>query len=875
MAKSKNPQKGTPSVRAERRHPQGSAALPALIPRKFQVAVSLFLLIAAVCVLYPELVFQNKVILAGDVEAAASFATPIKKAIQEGESDPLWNPYLFSGMPSYGSLSYNPGVYPVGLLTGFLSAKLGFPNFTWLLFHILLLGIGVWLVLLDRGVHFLVAAGAGVLMMWMPNHVAVGVHGHGSQACAVAYMPFVLLFWDRLWRGKGVLLNAAILVVLLGFQLLRGHLQIAYYTFALIGLHFVFFAFLKLRDGWRGPPASGEVTFRTLHSFYERGSSKRAAIIEIAGSAGVLAVVVVGAMLISAVLFLPVEDYAKYSIRGASASGGLDFDYATSWSLHPLESLTFLVPFSFGFGKNYYFGHMPFTDYPNYLGIVTAVFAVVGLVLVHTRFTRFLLFVVIVTTVVAFGRYLPILYTPLFKFMPYFNKFRVPVMILIVQQLAVVLLFGIGVSAVFRADAERGRKAALLAMAGSAALLVIVLLSYGYWHEGFPHAIARKLKFVRSAQDQLRFATDVGGLLQQDLIKVSLLLFVTSALLMLGFTRVANPSKGLPAIVCVVVLVLLSAADLFMVDRYVVRPEALFPYESESLIQDKSVRDRFLGPDPVMDYLQQQEPYFRVFPMTHPSVALQGDFRSNRYMNFAISSIGGYHPAKLTIYEEFLNGLGTALQHGNFQPINMLNVRYVVCGSELPANAILQPRWEGANYKAEKRYIYENVGALPRLYFVDRYEVRAGKEGLDYMMSRGVDLSQTVLLQHEPPVEPLSDEGARANIAAYGFNEIRVDAELPSPAILVLSEIFYPRWKLEVNGEPYEILRANHILRAVALPAGEHALVFRYDDSLLARSRTISRLTLLAALIVMGGALFLGMKGRFGNPGHNSDLQRA
>jgi hypothetical protein len=856
MGKKKKQKQGGPEQSGSHRHLPESLTLPTAIPLKYQAIVSIFLLLVGVCVLYPELVFQNKVILAGDVEAAASFATPIKKAMQEGESDPLWNPYLFAGMPSYGSLSYTPGVYPVGVLTGFLSKVLGFPNFTWLLFHILLLGVGVWLVLLDRGVHFLIAAGAGVLMMWMPNHVAVGVHGHGSQACAVAYMPFVLLFWDRLWRGKGVMLNAAVLVVLLGFQLLRGHLQIAYYTFAIMGLHFLFFSVLKIRDGVKGALNDEEVTFGAFRNWYAGGTKKRTALVEVFGAAGVLAIVVAGAMLISAVLFLPVQDFAEHSIRGASETGGLDYDYATSWSLHPLESLTFIVPFSSGFGKAYYFGHMPFTDYPNYLGIISVFFAVVALILVRTRFVRFLLFLVIVTTLVAYGKYLPILYNPLFNFMPYFNKFRVPVMALIVQQLAVVLLFGVGLSAVLSVNPESGRKKAMLVAAGSIVLLLLVLISYGYWTNGFPRAIASKLKFVRSAPEQLQFAREVGGFLMRDLVKVSLLLVSTSALLVLVFKR------SMPPLVMVVFVLVLAMADLFMVDRYIIHPEALFSYERGSIIQEKSVRDRFLEPDDVMRYLQAQEGEFRVFPMTHPSVGLNQDFRTNRYMNFGISSIGGYHPAKLTIYEEFMQAMGVALQRGNLQPVNMLNVRYIVSANPLPENPVWLPRWDGTDYEGKRRYVYENIEAMPRLFFVDQVEIAAGTEALNRMLAPGVNLSKSAFVDRAPAVTPVSAEGAQARVTSRRFNEIRVDASLPSAALLVLSEIYYPRWKVEVDGQPGEILRANHILRGVSLPAGEHELVFSYNDSLLKKSRLVSRVTLLVAVIVMMVAVLMQLRGR-------------
>ncbi|MEE9269797.1 MAG: hypothetical protein V3V49_05990, partial [Candidatus Krumholzibacteria bacterium] len=78
---------------------------------RYQILICVFLLVIAICVIYPELVFQNKVLHAGDVEASAGFGIPIQKEMQEKNVYPLWNPYLYGGMPSYESLSYTPHVY--------------------------------------------------------------------------------------------------------------------------------------------------------------------------------------------------------------------------------------------------------------------------------------------------------------------------------------------------------------------------------------------------------------------------------------------------------------------------------------------------------------------------------------------------------------------------------------------------------------------------------------------------------------------------------------------------------------------------------------------------------------------------------------------
>jgi hypothetical protein len=840
--------------------------------RGYQVLIAVGLVLTAICVMYPELVFENKVFLSGDFEAAASLATPIQKAMAETGGYPLWNPYLFSGMPSYGSLSYNPYVYPVSVLTGFLTDKLGFPNTTWLLFHAFLLGLGVFLLLWDRGVNFLVSACAGILMMWSPHDIAVGAYGHGTQANAVAYIPYALLFWDRIWRGKRLVTNAAALVIVLGFQLLRAHIQIAYYTFALLGLHTIFFGALKIRASRRGKPDS---EYPTVLGFFRRAlrrehvAPRRLAFIETTDLVVVFGLVVVGALLVSAVLFLPVKDYSGYSIRGASESGGLEYGYATSWSLHPLESLTFIIPFSFGFGKILYHGHMPFTDYPNYVGLVVVIFSVFAVVLARSRFVWFLVFVIVVTTLVSFGKHFPLLYNPLFKFLPYFNKFRVPVMVLIVQQLAFVILFALGLSAVLKSDPDSTKKSVLWGLGGALVLLVVCVLGASFWTGGYARGVANKITAVRSAPEQLQLARLAGAFLFKDLVKTSLLLGAV-----FGFIGL-YARRTIPAGVFVLLVGLAALGDMYLVDRYVLHPEHLYPKglgasDQFSIMKDKAVRDRFLEPDAVIDFLREHAAkdsiavaastsglgaLYRVFPVFHPSAPFaRGDFGTNRFMNFGISSVGGYHPAKLAIYADFIKVLESSMQKSNYNLLDIMNARYVVTSYPFPGIPYFEPVWEGTDYDGQKHYVYVNTRALPRLFFVDRYRALEPSEILALLPTlpaNGVDLAETVLLEQEPDVTPVSKEGARAVITHYSLNEIRVEATLASPAILVLSEVFYPRWMVTVDGKKGKILKADYVLRAVALDAGSHEIVFRYDDSLLKRGLTISLSAFALVLVVL------------------------
>ena len=828
---------------------------------RFKPLIACLVFVVAICVLYPGLVFQHKIFFASDNQAAVSFGTVAERAIEEGVY-PVWNPYVFAGMPSFASLSYTPHVYPVTAVLKLFVDYLHFPVYLWLFFHTFMAGLGTYLLLRDRGVWFIPSVAAGVLMMWMPNLVAAGAYGHGSQACAVGYMPFALLFWDRLWRGKGILVYGSALAIVFGFSMLRGHLQISYYTYALVALHLLFFGGARFVDAHRGHVPEGSALPRQWFARLTGGGARygsRTAAVEFAWGAVVFAIVVGMSLAISAVLYLPAHEYAQYSIRGASQEGGAAYSYATSWSLHPLEVLTFLFPYAFGFGKDLYIGYMPFTDYPNYVGLVVLAGAVMALAAARSRFVWFLAFVAAVATLVSFGRFFPVLYGPLFKLAPYFNKFRVPVMVLIVQQLALVGLFGIGLTAMLRAGRERARRNAVLGLAVAFFVFMIVMLTQGVWSGPFAETVSGNVRSGRNPQEQLMVARVVGNYLFRDLVRFSIMLAVLLVLLF------AYYSRKLPALVLGVLVLVLGMVDFYLVNRNILHPEVFREHEALRIIVDPSVRDRYTAPDTLIDFLRKDERPFRVFPIDSPQRPFSGLFSSNRFMMFGISSIGGYHPAKLKVYEEYLQAAAGALSRGDFAPIDALNVRYLVSASQFPQQQRYREVWSGTDFEGVPRYVYENATGFPRAWLVQRYRVAPGQEGLDLIASGEVDLSKTVLLEAKPPAEPETADSASVgsvDVTKLGFNEIRLETTTASPALLVLGEVYYPDWKAQVDGEPVEVLQANHIMRAVPLAAGEHEVMFHYDTSHIRRGLLISATSLGVMLVALAIGIVLSTRRR-------------
>ena len=729
-------------------------------------------------------------------------------------------------MPSYASLSFTPYVYPPAFITYVLQQYLRFPEMTWLLFHYLMAGVGVYLLARSLGARSSVSILAGVTFMIMPNFVAIGAYGHGSQAASIAYMPFALLLSWHILRGYRRLTMAALLAIVLGFQMLRGHVQIAYYTYLLIGLLFIFESIYLLRAG------------------QARAVAKNFAF---------LAAAVILAAGIAAVLLVPVRQYAAYSIRGGSGSGGLDYGYATNWSLHPKEMLTFIFPWAFGYGAPTYWGEMPFTNYPNYLGVVTVAFGLFAFRYARDRRTWFLVAAILFATVLSFGKFLPILYGPMFKWLPYFNKFRVPVMALIVQQLAAVAVMAIGVEEFLkRRDEKRlprwlepGRMKWILA--GAAIALFLVVIASGGIRSGIAGnpAIASRI-----SAGNLDFASSafVANLMKT----VGLVLVVC----LVAFLAV---SRRVLANTVVLAIAIVAAVDLFMENGNILHPEKGWP-GSQAIVADKSARDEIAKPDAVTNFLKADTTLFRLFPVPAAQLGQWGYgsplFSENRFMSFGIYSLGGYQAAKLKDYQDVMNTMFAAFNEGHLSRGDHEHAeREVYPRGSFRSSARVRPF--PLVLQSGDAYLYENPAALPRAFCVDAFRVLSKKDALAALRAADFDPSREVILNEEPSIRPESSAGSSARITKYGLNAISIAAHVEKPCILVVSEIAYPDWHAEVDGAETRILTANYCLRAVPLAPGDHEIRMRFSSRSLRVSLIVSIMSFAAAVLIpaVGGIM--------------------
>jgi hypothetical protein len=782
------------------------------------------LLYLLVLFLYREVAFFGRMFVSADTIAQG--AVFLKFGFERLESGhyPLWFPHIFSGMPFFASMSFDLFVYPARILLHYLD-QFGLHFLHYKIVHFFLGGMFTYLLMrsyrLARPSAFL----AAVVFIFSPMVASLE---HGNRIITVAYIPAVFYLVRRLMIRRD-LFSLALAGLFIGFQMMANHLQIVYYTWLLVGLWFLGRTVIQIRDT-KGPRRS------------------------LADGAWLVGAFLIG-LGVAALLLLSVYEYTPFSAR-ASGDPQSAYRFATQWSLHPAEMLSFVVPAFMGFGGQTYWGYMPFTHCPNYLGVVALILAIWAVVFRRNRHTLFFMIAGLLAVVISFGRYLPLLYKPMYWLLPFFDKFRVPAMILMVMFFCSAVLAGFGLQSLLEAvnqGSEKRTEKRRIRIGRNLLTAVVVLLALGLvmtlargplsqaltqWYDSVDVAMNRYGQIspqMRSQLDHMRFAMAFG-----DIWK-AVLLASGALLLMAVYLRKKLSRELFAGLVIGLVLV-----DLFWVDLNAIHFGQRRGYEQTHYRQRR---------DDVVRFLQEDDSLFRILPLDQMT--------TNEYAYYDISSVGGYHPAKLGIYQRAMEQVGL----GNPNLMDLLNVKYIIS-----TQPIDHPRFE-LLLEGTARSVYRNRMALPRAFMVFRYEVLGGEEEtFARLASEHFDPREAVILEKDPDFSTGPQGEGRVEIVDYTPHRIVARTSTASSGLLVFGEVYYPAgWTAMVDDRPTEILKANGLLRAVCLPAGEHRVELDFHP------RTF-RLGLWTTIIFLGGIAIVlvvaGMRGSRRRPSTRPEEKR-
>jgi hypothetical protein len=154
----------------------------------------------------------------------------------------------------------------------------------------------------------------------------------------------------------------------------------------------------------------------------------------------------------------------------------------------------------------------------------------------------------------------------------------------------------------------------------------------------------------------------------------------------------------------------------------------------------------------------------------------------------------------------------------------------------------------------QRSVTYENPAALPRATLVGHViTATSDREVFNLLNSSSFNPLTTAVVQGAAPTgiaPPGAGDGVR--VTKYGAHQIVLESRASAPALLVLSEIYYPAgWKATVDGAEAEILRTNSVLRSIRVPAGTHTVEFTFAPPLYWAGLTITNVAWLAALVLV------------------------
>ncbi|MCK5596472.1 MAG: hypothetical protein KAJ04_03400, partial [Candidatus Eisenbacteria sp.] len=183
------------------RAPTGAEAPPLF--GSHATLISVLLIVAAGLIYFWRVVFLGEILTGGDVLAgAAIFEDYAVKQIAAGHL-PLWNPYIFSGMPFFDSMSWSAFVYPSYWLKFAVEKIPGveLPRLFFLFLHYELAALGTFFYLRSRKIGHGGAVVAGIAFMLSPHLVGLATIGHGGKILATAYLPLVLMAAHKLMES--------------------------------------------------------------------------------------------------------------------------------------------------------------------------------------------------------------------------------------------------------------------------------------------------------------------------------------------------------------------------------------------------------------------------------------------------------------------------------------------------------------------------------------------------------------------------------------------------------------------------------------------------------------------------------------------------
>jgi len=767
-------------------------------------------------------VMEGRILFQHDTEAGAGAGQESKEYYERTGERTRWTNALFGGMPTYQISPSYDSTEPLRFVEK--AYHLFLPGYVWLVFVMML---GFYILLRVMGASAWLAGLGGLIWAFSSYFFILIAAGHLWKFITLAYIPptiaGILLIYKKKYLAGGILTG-----VFVALQILSNHVQMTYY-FLFVILFLVIAIFI---DSLRK---------KELPDFF-----KATAILVVAGLIGVCTNI--------SNLYHTYE-YSKETMRGQSElrqenpsdreENGMSRAYITNWSYGIGETFTLLVPNLKGgasvpisqnskamekanpmYGGLYsqltqYFGEQPFTAGPVYVGAFVLMLFILGCFLVKGPLKWALLGATVFSILLSWGKNFMGLTDFFIDYIPLYNKFRAVSSILVIAEFTIPFLAILALKEIIQQPSLLKEKVKYL--------YVSFALTGGL---AFLFAVAPRLFFSNyiPAQEMAALQNGIPGDQLRGVLSniedIRIHLFTSDAwrsffIIVIGTLLLWIYKAGkLKSSFLIGGIAILCLTDMWGVNKRYLYDAQFQPPTQRTDAFRKTAADEFILQDTSLDY--------RVLNFA------TNTFNENN-TSYWHKNVGGYHAAKLQRYQDMidrhiapemnavyqeLQNSGGDLENVNpdrFKVLNMLNTKYFI----FPAS-------QGQTIPLENPYAYGNAWFVSNIEYVN--SATAEIEGI-----RETDLKETALVNSRfrqdlaDVTTSTRDSLSSVALISYEPNHLVYQTSSSQQGIVIFSEVYYPGWEATIDGKPVPIARANYILRAMEVPAGEHTIEMRFS----------------------------------------------
>ena len=793
------------------------------------IAVIVFLVVALI---YCRPVLEGKVLQQHDVTQWKAMAENSFKYKETHGHFPLWTNGMFSGMPAYQIAMESQHSLSPGLFYYILTLNLPKP----ISFFFLACVCFYFLSQVLRVNPYIGIIGSLAYAYATYNVIIIGA-GHDTKMQCIAFMPFlvgsIILVYEKRYLLGGALtcLSSALLIGM-------NHPQIAYYTFLIL-------------------------LFMTIGYVISWVRQKQIKHLVVAGS--VTAVAVLLGILSNALVLFTTYEYAKESIRGGSeladsssntTKTGLSKDYALSYSMYKSEPFVMMVPRMYGgssslevaeedskalealrqmppevsqqlqYNLGAYWGGIGGTQGPPYSGAIICFLALIGFFVLDNKHKWWILGASILAFMMSWGSFFDGFNTFLLNTLPFYNKFRAPSMTIVIPTFLFCMMSILTLQKIVTYDNKeelwQRYKKGLLLTAGIFVVLLLIYMSADYKNDGdkalltqIASAPDQAKGYVRTFLDALK--EDRKGLFFGSLIRS--FLFIASAAFLLWLSIRKNSKE----LIVLGIIGLLSFIDVMGIDS---------KYLNGDHYQDEAEYQANFTPSAADAQILQDTSYYRVFDLRQGMAAALGS--GYALPSYFHKTIGGYHPAKLSIYQDLIEHQLSKFPQ-SMPVVNMLNTKYII-----------QKDQKGNDQ------VYTNPEALGDAWFVNAVRYEPTPSAVMNAMNNFNPKDTAILFSKDEKlvaITPQKDSASSIHLVKNDNDVATYQSNSANSNFAVFSEVYYNKgWKAYIDGKEAPILRTNYVLRGLSISAGQHQIQFIFHPSSYYTGDTIS---LIAGIIIL------------------------